>query len=177
MPDQDLLEKICWREREGYRFWAVLYPDLIEIEVNPYSYVGGIPYHIKGIFRRMNVLKKRLPEEINSKIGYIAIEALINASKHGSKKGTPFMHGIFVGKNGICQGFKDEGGYFNRRDIKEIYENKRELTEFDTDTTENFRFGVMGNLYQLSDLIRVNIEQGVLYCVNFVSQNDLEDDV
>ena len=39
MPDQDLLEKICWKEGEGYRFWAVLYPDLTDIEVNPYSYM------------------------------------------------------------------------------------------------------------------------------------------
>jgi len=174
MPDQDLLEKICWKEGEGYRFWAVLYPDLTDIEVNPYSYIGCIPGHMNEIFIRMTVCKKRLPKKINSKLVYIALEALKNASDHGSKRGTPLIHGIFAGEKGICQGFKDEGGYFNRRDIKEIFENKRGITEFDPETPKNFRCGVMDTIYNYSDLIRVNIEQGVLYCVNFVNENDLE---
>ncbi|MBI4159422.1 hypothetical protein HY500_04160 [Candidatus Woesearchaeota archaeon] len=93
-------------------------------------------------------------------------EALRNASVHGSKRGLPFTYGLFIATNGICHGLQDGDRYFAREDIKQLFENKIPLTEFDMDVSSR-RVGVKDYIYKLSDIIEVDTANGTLFCAQY----------
>src|SRR3990167_6451635 len=55
---------------------------------------------------------------------------------------------------------------FEREDIKQRFENKIPLTEFDMDVSSR-RVGVRDYIYNLSDIIEVDTANGILFCVQY----------
>ena len=83
-----------------------------------------------------------------------------------SRKKLPFTYGLFIAINGICHGFQEGDRYFTREDIKQRFENKIPLTEFDMDVSSR-RVGVRDYIYNLSDIIEVDTANGILFCVQY----------
>lgn len=88
-------------------------------------------------------------------------EMFKNCIEHG--KGNVGF-GLFLGDNGACYAFCDEGDYFKENKIKFQYENKIPLKNLKRKTKRNRRRGVE-NIFSNSDLIEVDSRKGILYCV------------
>jgi hypothetical protein len=117
-----------------------------------------------GAFYRIFHLGENPINKFNSSHFYVIFqEGIKNAIAHGPKEKEFFEYGLFLGDEGICQGFRDFGDYFKSEEIKKIWENKisRESTN-----KSSFSGKGIGNeaMYELSDLIEVDIEKGILYC-------------
>ncbi len=168
-PSKKILENICGNED----FKDLLY----KYEVYPRG-DGKFNEDIWGLFITSLYIqianfykfsyKKDYMDFLNcQKIADVSSEAFKNCYDHGPKDKN-IITGLFLGNKGICYGFCDGGNYFKNEKIKYQYENKIEVTEFDSKTLKNNindQCGVNEFIYPNSDLIEVDSEKGVLYCV------------
>jgi len=164
MPSSRVLEAIAW-DKKAHRQYTTFPADTPEVGLA--SYTGLSDQEIRNFYNHQ--FKIELYPEENAIIPYrhvIAVfwEALVNSQKHGSKKGTPFTHALFLARKGICQGFRDGGEYFQDARIKKQFESKTPITEFDQETENCFRIGVNDHIYPFSDIIEVDDNKGILYC-------------
>ena len=164
MPGKKILEAICW-DKDSHRQYTVFPYETPEIGLT--EYVGLVIDQIKSFYYHQFDVKNsdNLSAQI---IGTLVFDALTNAQIHGSKKGTPFMHGLFIARKGICHGFKDEGDYFKSPEIKRQYEHKITIRKFDKSAKSHHGIGVNINIFPNSDLIEVDAEKGVLYCAQYL---------
>lgn len=94
-------------------------------------------------------------------------EIIKNARWHGgSKDNHPTHFGLFMNADKFCLGCNDGGDYFKRQDIKEIWENKRELKEFHKSDNPEIGFHIGYNhIKGRFDEIKVDTEYGTFYGV------------
>jgi len=164
-PNASLLEIIGWDDK-SQSWWTVFPGDTKELALS--SYFQAVPFQIANHYTNRLGYRVDPSDEGIKRIIHVIYEALENAMVHGSKKGNPFAHGLFIGQLGVCNGFFDGDGYFRREDIKHLFESKTPLTEFDEDVPSR-RTGVKDEIYGGSDQIHVDTEQGVLYCVSLLN--------
>ncbi len=167
MPSQKVLEAIGWDE-QAHRQYATFPGDTHEL---------GLVSHFDHFYPQIrafywNTFKIDIDMEKDGeflqKMGLTTWEALHNSQVHGSKAGTPFTHGLFLARKGICNGFYDEGGFFKREDVKHQFETRKPVTEFDLENKEGFRIGVNRYIFEFADLIEVDTLQGALYCAHYI---------
>ncbi len=157
MPSQRVLDIIGWEERISVRRYTVMPANLPEAGWR--GVIGGTLSEIESHYFAMDQLETQ-------GIGSVLGDALSNAQEHGSKNGTPFVFGLLMGNSGVCYGFRDEGGYFRRADVKEKFEKKTPLTERDMDPDAGgARAGVNTFIFGYTDAIEVDTDKGILYCV------------
>jgi hypothetical protein len=160
-----------------------------EITVFPnrllFGALSAVEYAIAGYYNlKYGLLNK--PEEyqdVDEQLGdtqMIFHEALVNAIWHGANNEHPVKTAIFLGEKGVCFGFYDGGDYFKREDIKEIWEAKKR-SQIDLNVTHrgksdgqicaNSPMGGGGSyhLFRDSDIIEVDTNRGILYCVRYLS--------
>lgn len=164
MPSKNVLEKIC---SEGENL-------LISYETYINSQEGSPdPVFAAGLFSKICAFYRIELSEINEsrlsvqKVYNVYGEASKNCINHGSKT-EEFSIGLFLGDLGVCYGFKDKGDYFKSEKIKHQYENKIKITEFNSNFFgETCHYGINDHIFPNSDLIEVDVEKGILYCVQF----------
>jgi hypothetical protein len=162
MPSKKILEAICW-DKNSHRQYTTFPSETPELGLS--EYVGLVIDQIKSFYYHHDVKNS---DNLNTQIiGTLVFDALTNAQIHGSKKGTPFTHGLFIARKGICNGFKDEGDYFKSPEIKKQYENKLKIRKFDK-TKGHHGIGVNLNIFPNSDLIEVDTKKGILYCAQYL---------
>ena len=166
-PSQRMLEEIALKERvsredENHSInYAVLPRSMPEHAL--VSFIAGLHHQIANFY---GVGLEHL--RISGAVGLLASVALQNAQYHG--RGDYIVHGLFMGSQGLCQGFRDEGNFFKRRDVKEKFEGRVLMEERDLEGprafgAESHGIGVKMGVYDESDTIEVDTEYGVLYCV------------
>ena len=82
------------------------------------------------------------------------------------KKGTSFSHVLYVGGKGICQGFHDKGGFFGKEKTKQNFENKISIPSEEMSLEHCGSHVGVEIMYEKSDLIRVDREKEIVYCVH-----------
>lgn len=102
--------------------------------------------------------------------GNCAWEALKNCQDHsGFYNGNSVIFGLFLAPNGVSYGFHDGGDYFKRAKIKEQWENKHTIEEFNVEAHQRRcggGTGVNNYIFPRTDLIEVDPEKGILYLAN-----------
>jgi hypothetical protein len=160
-PSENILEKIC--EDEVVSLYETYTRDdehTDEIKIRLFAI--GLYYKTCEFYSLFNDESKLDgPKTIS-----IAGEAMKNCYHHGPKD-KEILFGLFFGDKGVCYGFSDGGNYFKDKEIKYLWENKIEITEFDQNTPNNFRCGVNRFIFPDSDIIEVDIEKGILYLAQF----------
>jgi len=169
MPSKKVLETLGWDD-SSYRRYNIFPPETSN-ESELVSYVNGLATEVSMAYQLIFNIEEdnqRINEIYNNFI-LTAFEALKNACVHGSKGRHPFIHGVFLGREGICSGFQDQGGFFKRPDVKHRFENKIPLKEFNLEhdgLMAGARAGVSKNIFPCSDLMEVDKDRGILYCVH-----------
>ena len=98
----------------------------------------------------------------------VALECLRNCYDHSiDTPGEPIEFGLFLGDRGVCYGLYDHGAYFKSEAVKDTYENKRAITKFNRigKASKNFGVGTHLFIYDYSDDIEVDAENGILYAM------------
>jgi len=175
--EKGLLDAIGWDDL-GVNFEHII-PEHINEELGIISYLDGFLIQLKSIYRRLEKMPEKglvidLPKYFNSYFGNsvgIGLDGLRNAKYHGSKPGDSYKHHVFVGRSGVCQGFQDEGDFFKNAEIKDIFENKIPIVEFNT-KHNGYNIGVNSVIYSRSDIIKVDTIEGILYCVNLLERDE-----
>ncbi|GAI37326.1 unnamed protein product, partial [marine sediment metagenome] len=127
--------------------------------------VSGLLYQIAEYYRWALDITKNMNTQ---KVGEVFGESLTNAISHGSGNRYPVFYGLFMGDKGVCYGFQDRGDFFKRKDIKEKFENKEHPEEFNKglEGLSGGKYGI-DVIFNSSDIIEVDIGEGILYCVQF----------
>jgi hypothetical protein len=116
-------------------------------------------------FYRINLNDKTRKQLGIQQVWSVSGEVLKNCFDHGPKD-KDIQFGLFLGHKGVCYGFQDGGDYFKNNKIKYKYEHKIEITDFDKNTLrDNCQSGVNEFIYHFADMIEVDSEKGILYCV------------
>lgn len=104
------------------------------------------------------------PVEIGFQNSILIREIIKNARWHGGSKDLfPTSFGLFINPEGFVVGCNDGGDYFKREDIREIWENKKELREFHKDNgPPGPHFGYSYFKTKL-DEIKIDTNQGTFY--------------
>lgn len=165
-PSGKILEAICGEKEVPVVIYEI-YPryDKITNEKSSILFISGLVSKLCE-FYRINLNDETRSKLKSQKIWDVSGEMLENCFNHGPKnKDVGF--GLFLGEKGTCYGFCDGGDYFKDSKIKEQYENKIEITKFDTSEENCQQSGVNSHIYSFSDMIEVDSEKGILYCVQF----------
>lgn len=160
MPQKKVLELIFWDDLGHCQYTT--FPG------NVNDNVLGIYLETQEVFLKQfykTKFERELEDSFLKKNFAVGLEALKNAKYHGSGCLTLFSHGIFLGQEGICNGFQDRGKFLRQDDVKKTLESKGEITEFDKNY-EGCHAGLKAYIYPNSDFICVDNLTGVLYCVN-----------
>jgi len=172
MPSEKVLEMIC--EDEKPNIYHVAFTPFISEEdmENTFRYfIAGLGYIIGEKYKwGIDLLQSMDMQKI-----LVAWEALQNGYVHNPTRDQPIHYSLIMGSKGVCHGFQDSGDYFKKEETKKIFESKtkiRKRTGFERGI-DCFRIGVNQYIYKYSDLIEVDIEKGILYCVQLKSS--LED--
>ena len=164
-PSIKILERICQGKRR--LSYHKIYPrgdDRFNEEMVNQFVLNLFPI-ISAFYSDKNFIRKEKLEQSNQKIYNVSGESIKNCYDHGPKN-EKILFGLFLGDDGVCYGFKDGGDYFKNEKIKNKYENKIEITEFDQNTLEsNFQVGVNEYIFPNSDIIEIDEKKGILYCV------------
>lgn len=166
-PSGKILEAICGEKEVPVVIYEI-YPryDKITNEKSSILFISGLVSKLCE-FYRINLNYETRSKLKSQKIWDVSGEMLENCFNHGPKNKDVWF-GLFLGEKGVCYGFCDGGDYFKDSKIKNQYENKIEISEFDKSTfDENHQTGVDFHIYPFSDMIEVDSENGILYCVQF----------
>ncbi|MCA9487774.1 MAG: hypothetical protein KC516_02320 [Nanoarchaeota archaeon] len=93
-------------------------------------------------------------------------EIIKNARVHGGAiEGKDTFCGLFMNKHEFCFGSNDGGNYFKRPDIKDIWENRKELNEFHkpSDPKTGFHLGYGLFLKDWKGKLFVDNQFGTIY--------------
>lgn len=166
LPSNNVLETICSKENNIIRFYTQFpaYTSFAQFEYTLCSFIAGLSSQIAENFKWGPDPHKYL----NGQRMMLVVDGLRNAMLHGSKNKSPVEYGLFMGDLGVCHGFRDAGNYFKSEKIKNIFENKTQITNFtesQDDDYETCHIGVNKNIYPHSDIIEVDNNAGILYCV------------
>lgn len=162
-PSKDILEAITF-DNESHKQYTTFPSDAPEPGL--VSYLESVSLNIRQFY--WIAYKRKYDEKNNGKILLAIWESMSNCRFHGCKPEGNFIHGIFLGKNGICNGFYDGGAYFGREDIKKQWEAKTPIKEFDLSYKDGCRVGANENIFPASDKIEVNTKERVLYTMHFL---------
>ena len=163
LPSKKILESISFNgdvfERE-YRFSAE------SSEADIQRHIETISYEMMNYYNR-KLLDPNKNGKILGNVRGVALEALINARKHGVP---PFSYKIIISKNGVCQGFHDEGSFYKREDIKQKLENKIPLKEITPEELEKTSGRGIFYLYLMANSIEVDNKNGVLWTAHLIDK-------
>jgi len=108
---------------------------------------------------------KKFPIKVGYQNSAIIREMIKNSRWHGgSKDDKPTYFGLFINKDKFALGCNDGGDYFKRKDIREIWESKRELKEFHKSNQSGigYHFGYR-YFKDTLDEIKIDTDYGTLY--------------
>lgn len=170
-PSKKILEQICKDEEDLETiYYIVPYRDgteRIKVSLDDMicSTITGLSYIVASYYRWALDIQANMDTQ---SMGMLILEPLRNALDHGSKEGDAVTIGLFLGPEGICLGFKDQGDYFKSEEIKTLFES-RTLPE-KRGEKQSYLSGAglgVGITYKSADIIEVDTEKGILYCVKF----------
>ncbi len=92
-------------------------------------------------------------------------ELIKNARVHGGNiEGRDCYCGLFMNMDKFCFGINDGGDYFKRKDIRDIWENRRKLKEFHKSDDQSVGFHIgYGVIRDWEGKIFVDSEFGTIY--------------
>jgi len=162
MPNDEILEEIGWNKQSSskHTVFSTAMPKLKEY----------LPDYVDSALDEIAIFYKNqfnFPDINTGKIGNVVWESLKNCWLHGPDHNSPFSYGVFMGSKAICHGFKDLGDYFKRPEIKEQFEKKKKITEFETHPL-CYGKGINEFIFPCSDKIVVDEKQGILYCIQYL---------
>jgi len=160
-PDKELLEEIGWDSKQ-YSNHAEFSPKNQKLEDELSNHVDAEVENIR-MFYGDNFDVKNLN---TGKISGVAWEALKNSWLHNQSKES-FKYGVFTGSKGILHCFQDNGDYFKKPEIKQQYESKHPVTNFEKADFCHGK-GVNDFIFPDSDKIKVDSDKGILYCVQYL---------
>lgn len=164
-PSKKVLEFICGQKAPltAYEIYSRSKSKLMQEE--------QITLFFSGLSARLcEFYKINLNDETRRQLGVqqvweVSGEMLKNCFDHGPKD-KEILFGLFLGHKGVCYGLQDGGDYFKNDKIKHQYENKIRITEFDKNPLrDNCQSGVNDFIYRFADMIEVDSEKGIFYCV------------
>jgi len=166
-PPKEILEDIVCNKSSFIHYH--IFPQVLDQTL----FGEQLAVFLEGLLNEMRGFYRETIPDIKSlncqEVGSVVNEALQNASYHGGKGvDSKIVFGLFLGKQGVCYGFHDEGDYFRQPQIKEQYEGKHLITEFDDSKGKGFHIGVNEHIFPFSDSIFVDTQEGVLYCVQLL---------
>jgi hypothetical protein len=174
MPSQRILEEICGEVSPKVQYTVFpADPDFPSDsskerwEETLRHFTTGLIYQIADNFMwAVEPVKKMKTQKIG-----LAPEAIQNALAYSPINTEPIVYGLFMGPKGVCHGFKDGGDFFRSEAVKEMFENKVWIKEFDEAIkgVSGWRIGVNRHIYPFSDIIEVDTKEGILYCVQLKS--------
>ena len=122
---------------------------------------------VDKVLEELQVKTFEKDEEYCEGVRLVMTETLENSRIHGPMNGRFWLVTILT-KKGITNGIWDEGTFLKDKRVKEQLEEMQELTEeqMDKHDTNGGRMGTM-IVYSLSEIIEVDIENGVLWTVHY----------
>lgn len=90
-------------------------------------------------------------------------EAVKNSFAHGKLDFDKILIGHYIGDLGVCFGFYDGGDYFKNENIKNQYENKIPVKNFNKNPRISCRGNGTKRIFKFSDFIEVDSKKGILY--------------
>ena len=168
-PSKRILEQICKDEERVSSFYIVL-PRIesstkklrgaIEDALIMANY--GLTCSIAEYYRWALDMNKNMDSH---DLMQLIHEQLQNALAHGSKVGGVVTLGVFVGADGVCLGFKDQGDYFKSEETKRLFESKIIPEQKGERSHLSGAHAGVFLTYKSADFIEVDTDQGVLYCI------------
>jgi hypothetical protein len=125
------------------------------------SVVISAMWTLDGYYEKWN----KIPVNIGYQHNNLIREIIKNSRVHsGSKNGFPAYFGLFFNKEKFVCGCNDGGEYFKREDIKDIWENKKELNEFhkSDDPAVGFHIGYR-SFKDRFDELKIDTKNGTFY--------------
>ncbi|MDD5192956.1 MAG: hypothetical protein PHF67_00040 [Candidatus Nanoarchaeia archaeon] len=175
VPSSRTLELIGWDENSFCK-WTEIQVDGFSPVARELGFISHVAGYVLGLPEFYSTVHRIILNEQFMKRHHFDLvnDALRNALEHGSVetgKNTPYCHGVFFGSKGICNGFQDQGGYYKRPEIKRIFEAKNwRLLQ---DLQPRIGYGVQF-ICDLSDLVEVDTEKGILYCSQLIKPEHIE---
>lgn len=163
-PSKRILEAICDNEKIIYSYEII--PRTSDKRTNEECSILSLTGLVSKIreFYKIDINDESRKKLDSQKVCDVTWEALCNCLHHGPED-KDIWFGLFLGEKGVCYGFHDGGDYFLNEDIKNQYENKKPIKIFGKNTSH--QVGVNFCIYPNSDMIEVDLEKGILYCVQF----------
>lgn len=178
MPSRELLEQTGFFTRGHRRFMAFDWDrsDMFMYESGLASHAASYCEFLKTIYTHPFGLIIDFHKPFGYNVIHVAIEALKNGMDHVHNPRGRVSHVVYLGKDGLCQGFHDKGDYFKRPEVKTQYESKTKITkdQLDLRFEEGFRIGVNDHIFPMSDQIEVDTNEGVLYTLHLIRPGDME---
>lgn len=117
------------------------------------------------LFQKVKPFYEERELAVNYAVFNFLLEPLKNANFHGGKeKEHTIILGLYLSSLGLAASYFDGGSYFKRKEIKKCWEKRYHFPEKNKVANKEIGFGVgTGLIYNLADLIYVDLEQGVLY--------------
>jgi len=160
-PDKEILEEIGWDSKlySNHAEFSASSPQLeeelsnhVDAEIDNIMAFYGDNFNVKNLN--------------TGKISNVAWEALKNSWLHNPSQQS-FKYGVFVGSKGICHCFQDNGDYFKKPEVKQQYESKQKVNNFEKADFCQGK-GVNNFIFPNSDKIKVDSSEGILYCVQYL---------
>ena len=171
-PSKKILEQICRDEEELMHLYFLV--PCIEcrteklarrIDATLCFMTSGLTYAVADYYLWASDIQTKMNVR---EFAMIVLEPLRNALDHGSKDGGLVTIGLFLGPEGVCLGFRDQGDYFKLQETKKIFESRTLPENRGEKQSQLSGFGIgVGIMYNSADDIEVDAEKGILYCVKF----------
>lgn len=131
---------------------------------NTFSGESEIMKHVELCYERINTYYRvrvlDIPSNLFVRFGHVALEMLVDSVKHGVP---PINYNLFITKEGVCQGFKDQGDFYKRKDIKEKVESRTPLEKITRKNMGSDSGRGLAYVYVMSNEIEVDTTNGILW--------------
>ncbi len=163
-PSTKILEIICKEKEKPLVSYEIFPVDFYEEMVNmSILYIESLYKKLSSFY---NIKFENNKSRLNCQgVSFVALECFNNWIEHSLGNSNLFT-GLFLGDKGVCYGFNDGGDFFKNPNIKYKIENRILFREFDKNPKGDcFNIGFNLYIYPYSDFIEVDLEKGILYCV------------
>lgn len=180
-PSEEIFKKIGF-DKHSYQQYVLFSTRHSSVgESERAAFMGGLITHLREFYNIQYKCCWKLPfsctlESLaNAGTVFLALDGVRNSHFHGAKNpDDSYALGLWLGKEGLCFGFYDEGDYFKREDIKGAFEQRRHPFNLHLPDREgiaaNCRGWGVSNIYEYSDFIEVDTTHGVLYAGQFAKR-------
>ena len=146
---------------DSYLSENIFYQKLSFVPLNKNSEVQNMAK--QALTKQVIPYYSKLNLQANTSVYNFLVEPLKNANFHGPRD-VNIEFELFLTPLVIAASYNDGGAYFKRQEVKEAWENRIKFPEKHDAGVYGIGFGVGNELiYDLADLIHVDVPRGILY--------------